>query len=177
VPAVAEDGMKYITAGFSPRDSEFIAGREWALDIAATTFAIPLAMLSRNDSQAFASMREFHKILYTDVLGPWDANIESTINTQMVPQLDPEGIYVEFNIDEKMQGDFEEQANAARSSVQVPWLSVDDMRAKRGEPPLGAPYDKPAIPSNYIMGGEPDAEPQSEPDTNVVRLAQQEGAQ
>lgn len=177
VPAIAEDGMKYITAGFSPRDSEFIAGREWALDIAATTYAIPLAMLSRTDSQAFASMREFHKILYTDVLGPWDALIESTIGVQMVPQLSEPGDnqYVEFNIDEKMQGDFEEQANAARSAVQVPFLSVDDMRAKRGEPALGPPYDRPARPANFIYdGAEPVVEP-AQPD-NVVRLAQ-EGAE
>lgn len=176
IPAVAEDGMKYVQGGFSPRDSEFIAGREWALDIAATAFAIPLAMLSRNDSQAFASMREFHKILYTDVLGPWNAGIESTVNTQMVPQLDDEDTYVEFNIEEKLQGDFEEQANAARASVQVPWQSVDDMRAKRGEPRLGPPYDKPARPSNYIYDGEepPQPEQQPQPD-NVVRLPQ-EGA-
>lgn len=172
VPQVAEDGMKYVQAGFSPRDSEFIAGREWALNIAATTFGIPLAMLSRNDSQAYASMREFHKVLYTDVLGPWNAFIEDTIGTQLVPDLEAEDedLYVEFNIAEKMQGDFEEQANAARSVVQVPSMSVDDFRAKQNLPPLGPPYDKPAKPANYLYEGE---EPEEEEETeNVVRIAE-----
>lgn len=169
IPQVAEDGMKYVQAGFSPRDSEFIAGREWALNIAATTFGIPLAMLSRNDSQAYASMREFHKVLYVDVLGPWNAFIERTIGVQMIPDLAETGNeYVEFNIDEKMQGDFEEQANAARSSVQVPWMSVDDMRKKRGEPPLGPPFDRPARPSAYLYGDEEPEEVSEE--ENVVRL-------
>lgn len=157
---ILEDGMTWESDSFSPRDSEFIAGRQFALDTVATAYAIPLAMLSRTSTPTFASMKEFRTVLYVDVLGTWSAMIESALALQLVPDFNDPDLYVEFNIDEKLQGDFEEQANAARNSVQVPWMSVNEMRAKRGEAPVGDindpdnPYNSPARPSNYTYAGD-----------------------
>lgn len=155
---ILEDGMKWNPDSWSPKDSEFIAGRQFTLDTVATAYQIPLAMLSRTSTPTFASMKEFRKVLYVDVLGPWSAMVESALALQLVPDFGDPDLYVEFNIDEKLQGDFEEQANAARNSVQVPWESVNGMRAKRGLPPVGDPndsanpYNSPARPSNYAYG-------------------------
>jgi HK97 family phage portal protein len=158
---ILEDGMTWDADSFSPRDSEFIAGRQFGLDTVATALQIPLAMLSRTSTPTFASMKEFRTVLYVDVLGTWSASIESALALQLVPDFNDPDLYVEFNIDEKLQGDFEEQANAARNSVQVPWMSVNEMRAKRGQPPVGDPndeenpYNSPARPSNYTYAGDP----------------------
>lgn len=152
---ILEDGMKLNRGQFSPRDSEFIAGREFTLDTVATAYHIPLAVLSRKTTATFASMKEFHKMLYVDTLGPWTAFFEAAIATQLLPDLpDNAGLFVKFNIDEKLEGDFEQQAEAARQSVQVPWMSVDDMREKRGMAPLGGLYGEPARPANYLYEGE-----------------------
>jgi hypothetical protein len=84
--------------------------------------------------------------------------LESAINAQLVPEFNDDDLYVEFNIDEKLQGDFEQQAAAARNSVQVPWESVNGIRRKRNEPPIGDPndpnnpYNQPARPTNYAYG-------------------------
>jgi len=155
---VLEDGMDYQPTSFSPKDAEFIAGREWALDVVATAYHIPLAMLSRKGSATFASLKEFHKILYVDVLGPWNAMIEKALWLQLLPEFGEPDLYVEFNIDEKLQGDFEQQAQAARQSVQVPWQSPNDIRALRGMAPIGDPddeenpYNWPARPKAYEYG-------------------------
>jgi HK97 family phage portal protein len=160
---VLEDGMRWRSDGFSPRDSEFIEGREFTLDTVATAYHIPLMALSRKSTATFASAKEFHKMLYVDTLGPWNAMMEGAIQLFLVPDFpDSEGIYVEFNIDEKLQGDFEEQTNAARQSVQVPWMSVDDMRIKRGLEPLGDEYAVPARPANFVYGDDDAEEPTEE---------------
>jgi HK97 family phage portal protein len=162
---ILEDGMTWDADSFSPRDSEFIQGRQFGLDTVATAYQIPLAMLSRTSTPTFASMKEFRTVLYVDVLGTWSAMIESALTLQLVPDFDDPDLYVEFNIEEKLQGDFEEQANAARNSVQVPWMSVNEMRAKRGQAPVGDPndeenpYNSPARPANYNYAG--DAPPQA----------------
>jgi HK97 family phage portal protein len=155
---ILEDGMQYVPSGFSPKDSAFIEGREWVLETVAKAYQIPLSMLSSKGTATYASMKEFHNILYTDVLGPWNAMLESAINAQLVPEFNDDDLYVEFNIDEKLQGDFEQQAAAARNSVQVPWESVNGIRRKRNEPPIGDPndpnnpYNQPARPTNYAYG-------------------------
>lgn len=158
--AILEDGMKWVAASFSPKDAEFIAGREFVLETVATAMNIPLALLSRKSTMTFASVKEFRTMLYADVLGSWNGQIESTINHQLVPDFGDPDLYVEFNIDEKLQGDFEQQAAAARNSVQVPWDSVNGYRKKRNLDPIGDPedpsnpYNAPARPSNYTYEGD-----------------------
>lgn len=165
---VLEDGMKPNPIGFSPQDAQFMEGREFALEMVATAMHIPLALLSRTDSQAFASVKEFHKILYMDTLGPWNADLEATWNRYLVSDFDDVD-FAEYWIDEKLQGDFEQQAAAARQSVQVPWQSVNDMRRIRNMPPIGDPndpanpYNLPARPGNYDYGTIP-----TRPDLTVV---------
>lgn len=160
---VLEDGLMPQSIAFSPKDSEFIAGREFSLDTVATAYNIPLAVLSRKQTATFASMREFRKMLYVDTLGPWSARIEGTVEQQLVPDFREDGLEVEFNINEKLQGDFEESADAMRSHVQVPDMSVNDARKLRNEDPFGDPNDEenafnwPARPANYEYGPPPDA--------------------
>lgn len=157
--AILEDGMDYDRASFSPKDAEFILGREWALDVVATAYHIPLSVLSRKQTSTFASAKEFRKALYVDTLGPINAMIESAVNLYLVPEFDDPDLFVEFNIAEKLQGDFESSADAWRSAVQVPWESVNGARVKNNEAPIGDPDDPdnpfniPAMPANYTYGG------------------------
>lgn len=165
--AILEEGSHWVETSFSPRDAEFIAGREFALDTVATVYNIPLAVLSRKNTATFASMREFRKMLYVDTLGPWSARIEKTVNKQLVQDFADPNLFVEFNIFEKLQGDFEEAADAIRAHVQVPDMSVNDSRKLQNKPPFGDPNDEdnafnwPARPSNYVYGDpSDDVEPQ-----------------
>lgn len=159
--AILEDGMSLESGSFSPRDSEFIEGREFGLDLCATTFQIPLAVLSRKNTATFASIKEFHTIVYVDTLGPWMAMLEKAINIQLVPfyrtfdRLD-RGLYVEFNVDEKLQGDFESQAEALRRAIHVPYMAVNEARALRNLPRIpDEDFDKPAKATNYTYASAP----------------------
>lgn len=160
ITPVLEDGMKWNPDSFSAKDSEFIAGREFAIDTVATVYNIPLAVLSRKGTATFASMQEFHKMLYVDTLGPWNARIEGTLWLQLLPDFGDPDLYVEFNIEEKLQGDFEQQTNAFRASVQVPTWAVNEARAKQGLKRIDDPdFDLPAKPSNYTYGNTPPPPP------------------
>ena len=157
---VIEEGGHWVDSSFSPRDSEFIPGRQFVFDTVATAYNIPLALLSRSSTPTFASMKEFHKALYVDVLGPWNAMIEQALWLQLIPDFNEDGLYVEMNIEEKLQGDFESQADALRSHVQVPDTSVNDALRIQNREPYGDPNDPanpfnwPAKPSNYTYQGE-----------------------
>jgi HK97 family phage portal protein len=155
--AILEDDMKLNAYSFSPKDSEFIESREWALDLVATAFHIPLAVLSRKDTATFASMKEFHTMVYVDTLGPWMALMEKAINVQLVPLFRDPSLFVEFNIEEKLQGDFESTAMALRAAGQVPYMSPNDMRRIRNLPRIDEEWaDQPARPANYRYAGDPE---------------------
>lgn len=148
-----EEGEQPFPIAFSPKDAEFIAGRNWALDTVATAYRIPLSVLSRGGTFTFASMVEFHKMVYVDTLGPWNARIENKIDAQLLPEFNDPSLYVEFNIEEKLQGDFESSAAAFRSHVQVPDMSVNESRRLQNLPRIDDPeFDIPAKPTNYNFG-------------------------
>ena len=153
--AILEDDMELHSSSFSPRDAEFIASREWGLGMVATAMHIPLAVLSRGGTFTFASMKEFHISVYVDTLGPHMAEIEKAINIQLVPDYGDPSLFVEFNIEEKLQGDFETQADALRKAVQVPYMSVNEGRKLRNLPPVADPaYDRPAKLTTYAYAGD-----------------------
>ena len=60
-------------------------------------------------------------MLYSETLGPTLARIEERINAFLVPRVssNPDS-YVEFNIEEKLQGSFEEQAAIISTSTGAP---------------------------------------------------------
>lgn len=158
--AVLEEGSHWVDSSWSPKDSEFIPGRQFVFDTVGTAYHIPLAMLSRSSTPTFASMKEFHKVLYVDVLGPWNALIEQGMWLQLIPDFNDPDLFVEANIEEKLQGDFETQADALRSHVQVPDTSVNDALRIQNREPYGDPNDPanpfnwPAKPSNYVYQGQ-----------------------
>jgi len=174
--AVLEDDMKWNPGSFSPKDAEFIEGRDWGLDMTATAFRIPLAVLSRKNTATFASTKEFHTMVYVDTLGPWMAMMEQAINVQLVPWFGDENLFVEFNVDEKLQGDFETQSEAMRRAIHVPYMSVNEARKIRNLPRLEDPdFDTPAKLQTYTYFSDPDPQDMiTEPATPPLRQAAQD---
>lgn len=149
-----EDGMALNRVDFSAHEMEFIEGARLALNTVASVFHIPPPMVGLLDNANYSNVREFRKMLYGDTLGPVLAQIEDRINTFVVPMLDDrDGIYVEFNIDEKLQGNFEEQAAALQTAVGAPWMSRDEARALRNMPAIPG-GDQLVTPLNVLIGGQ-----------------------
>lgn len=183
-----EDDMTYRPASWSPRDSEFMEGRKFVLQAVATALNVPISSLGLTETATYASEKEKHKELYVDTLGPWFGSIEGVINRRVVPWLtDDPDVYCEFNVAEKMQGDFEQTTEALRSAVGVPYLSVNAALALLNRPPIGDPNDEtnpynfPVQPANVIYGGvtapgqapAPDAEADQGPP--ALRVADERG--
>jgi len=76
-------------------------------------------------------------MLYTETLGPLLAQVESTWNTFLMPLIGaPAGQYLELNIAEKLQGDFEEQATQFFQAVGGPYMAVNEVRKKMNLGPI-----------------------------------------
>jgi hypothetical protein len=113
-------------------------------------------MIGLLDNANYSNVREFRRMLYGDTLGPIIASIEDRLNTFYIPLVDPRpGVYCEFNIDEKLQGNFEEQQAALSSSVGRPWMTANEARALRNMPSIeGQGADELVTPLNVLVGGQ-----------------------
>ena len=172
--AILEDGMTWKPASFSPKDSEFIAGRKLTLETVARAYNIPLPVLGLTDTATYASQKEFHTALYVDTLAPWLKMLQGEIALGIVPWVtDETDIYVEFNIAEKLRGDFEQQVDSLRNAVQVPYMSPNLALKLLGFNPVDDPdFDVPAKPANYTYGTAPAAPVLQSVPTAAVDLAE-----
>ena len=153
--AILEEGMTWKQVSFSAQESEYLAGRKLTREECARAYHIPLTMVGILDHATFTNIKDQHKQLYVDCLGPWLAMIEQDIMLQLLPDFeDSEGVYVEFNIAEKLQGDFEEQMRAYQAAVGRPWMTADEARARQNLPSLGGDAAQLVTPLNVLVGGQ-----------------------
>lgn len=160
-----EDGMEMKRVGFAAKEEEFVDSAKLALTTVASVYHINPTMLGLLDNANYSNVREFRRMLYGDSLGPIIRQIEDRLNTFLLPKLGtPDGQYLEFNLNEKLRGSFEEQAAVYQAGVGGPWLTVNEARARENLPthPGG---DELIRPLNVGVAGESDTpdEP-AEPD-------------
>ena len=67
--------------------------------------------------------------------------------------MDPATFYVEFNIAEKLQGSFEEQASAMQTATGGPWMTRSEARARMNLPHIEE-ADGLVVPLNVLVGGQ-----------------------
>lgn len=152
---ILEDGMTLNKVDFSAHEQEFVEGAKLALTTVASVYHVNPTMIGVLDNANYSNVREFRKMLYGDSLGPVIAMIEDRINTFLVPRVDARpGVYVEFNIAEKLQGSFEEQTTALQASVGRPWMTANEARARLNMPSLDEYADELVTPLNVLVGGQ-----------------------
>jgi len=150
---ILEDGMTLNRVDFSAKEMEYIDGARLALNTVASVYHINPTMVGDLTNANYSNVREFRRMLYGDSLGPVLAQIEDRLNAFLVPRFDArDDVYVEFNIAEKLQGSFEEQAAVLSTSVGAPWMLRNEARAKQNLPALDD-GDELVVPLNVTTGG------------------------
>lgn len=151
---ILEDGMKYETVSVNPEQAQYIEARKLTREEVAAAFFIPPPLVGILDHATFSNIKEQHSHLYQDTLGPWLTMIPQEIEQQIMPDLpgDHTGVYCEFNIAEKMRGDFESQAAAASTATGGPWMTRNEQRARFNLPAVDGGDDL-ITPMNVTAGG------------------------
>ena len=151
---ILEDGMTLNRLGFSAREEEWAEVAKVALSTVAAVYHVNPVMVGVLDNANFSNTKEFRKMLYSETLGPQLARIEDRINAFLVPRVAADtDAYVEFNIEEKLQGDFEEQAAILSTSTGAPWMTRNEARGLRNMPAVEGGDDL-VVPLNVLTGGQ-----------------------
>lgn len=154
--AVLENGMTFKPIQQSWVESEYMAARKFAREEVASLYHIPLPMVGILDHATFSNIREQHKQLYQDCLGPHCEHITEELERQLLPECaDTDRVYGEFNIAEKLTGSFDEQSTALQRLVGRPIMTANEGRAKLNLPAIqdDPTADALVFPLNQGTGG------------------------
>lgn len=150
---ILEDGMTYKQAGLDPRAAQYIEARKLTREEVAAAYYIPPPLVGILDHATFSNIREQHKQLYQDTLGPWLTQIDEALENQLLPEFSEDDLYLEFNLEAKMRGSFEEQAAAASTAAGAPWMTVNEIRGRNNLPSVEG-GDELVTPLNVTVGGQ-----------------------
>lgn len=164
---VLPPGMDFKPASFSAKDDGLVETRTLSMVICAAAYFVPPPLVGILDHATFSNVREQHKQLYQDTLGPTLTMLEEDIELQLLPEFEEgDDVYVEFNIAEKLQGSFEEQTQALRTAVGgKPIMTQNEARAKlnlpqsqsEGTDDLDSQVQGAAVPTDGGRPEDPDA--------------------
>lgn len=135
-----QEGETFQQTTQSAKDSEYTVGGKLRREVVAAVFQIPQPFVGILDHATFSNIKEQHKNLYQDCLGPWFEMIRQEIHRQLLVECaDRQGVYVEFNVDQKLAGTPEDRANSMQVSIGRPWRTVNEGRALDNLPRLDDP--------------------------------------
>ncbi|QCX81057.1 Phage portal protein [Streptomyces sp. YIM 121038] len=154
---ILEDGMTYDKVGFNPEQAQYIEARKLTREEVSAAYFIPPPLIGILDHATYSNIKEQHSHLYQDTLGPWTVMIQQEFAAQILPDLEGTpgeygDVYCEFNIAEKMRGDFESQAAAASTATGGPWMTRNEQRARFNLPRVEG-GDELIVPMNVTEGG------------------------
>lgn len=154
---ILEDGMDYKPVGFNPEQAQYIEARKLTREECAAAYFIPPPLIGILDHATYSNIKEQHSHLYQDTLGPWLVMMQQEFAAQVLPDLEETpgeyaDVYCEFNIAEKMRGDFEAQAAAASTATGGPWMTRNEQRARFNLPAIEG-GDELIVPMNVTEGG------------------------
>ena len=152
---ILEDGMKLTRIDFNAREQQYVEAAKLSLQTVASVFHVNPTMIGYTEGATYSNVKEFSRMLYTDTLGPILRQLTQRINRGLLPALgmDTARYYVEFNIQEKLAGSFEEQAAILSTSTGSPWMTVNEARARQNLPAIEG-GDELVVPMNVTVGGQ-----------------------
>ena len=149
-----EDGMTYNQISFSARDSEYLGARRLSREEVAAQYHISPLFVGILENANFSNVKEQHRHLYQDTLGPWLVQIQEGLQQQLVPEfpdLNQRSTYIEFDMSDKLKGSFEEVAAQLQTAVGAPWMTRNEARAADNKPPIPG-GDEIVTPLNMQVG-------------------------
>lgn len=154
-----QDGETFTPGSWSAKDSEYTAGGKLRREICAAEYHIPQPLVGILEHATFSNIKEQHKHLYADTLGPWARYLKEEFEGQILIECDDRAAYGEWNIDAKLAGTPEERAQSLQLAVGRPWRTVNEARALENLPRI----DDPELDTVAPQQGGPAAPPTSPP--------------
>jgi HK97 family phage portal protein len=149
-----EDGMEIKTYQFSAKEAQYAETKQLSREDVAAAYHVNPSLIWHTSTQTYASARDNARALYADCLGPTIQMIQQRINAFLLPMIGASpDTYVEFYLDEKLKGSFEERASILQSAVGGPWMTRNEARADNNLPPLNG-GDELIVPMNVTEGGQ-----------------------
>lgn len=126
--AVLEEGMKYTPISISPEQAQFLETRKFQIDEIARIFRVPPHMVGDLDKSSFSNIEQQSLEFVTYTLDPWICRWEQSIVRSLLSLQEKKELFVKFNVDGLLRGDYQSRMQGYAIGRQNGWMSANDIR-------------------------------------------------
>lgn len=126
--AVLEEGMKYTPIGISPEQSQFLETRKFQIDEIARIFRVPPHMVGDLEKSSFSNIEQQSLEFVKYTLDPWVVRWEQSMMRTLLREDERKDMFVKFNLEGLLRGDYGSRMNGYAIGRQNGWLSANDIR-------------------------------------------------
>lgn len=126
--AVLEEGMKYTPISVSPEQAQFLETRKFQINEIARIFRIPPHMIGDLDKSSFSNIEQQSLEFVKYTLDPWVIRFEQAITQALIPARANPGVFIKFNLEGLLRGDYVSRMNGYAVARQNGWMSANDIR-------------------------------------------------
>ena len=149
-----EDGMEIKPFQTNFKEQQWAESIKLSREAVAAAYGVNPSLIWHTDTQTYASSKDNARALYAECLGPVLQMLQQRINSFLLPMIGaPDNLYVEFDLREKIKGNFEERAAILQSATGGPWMTRNEARADNNLPPVEG-GDELIVPLNVVEGGQ-----------------------
>lgn len=126
--AVLEEGMKYQSIGIPPEQAQFLETRKFQINEIARIFRVPPHMLADLDKSSFSNIEQQSLEFVKYTLDPWVVRWEQSLQQSLILPSEKPSIFVKFNLDGLLRGDYQSRMAGYATGRQNGWFSANDIR-------------------------------------------------
>lgn len=127
--AVLEEGMTYTPIGISPEQAQFLETRKFQINEIARIFRIPPHMVGDLEKSSFSNIEQQSLEFVKYTLEPWVIRWEQAITKTLLSPDEKPRVFVKFNLEGLLRGDYVSRMNGYATARQNGWMSANDIRA------------------------------------------------
>ncbi len=122
--AVLEEGMKYTPISISPEQAQFLETRKFQINEIARIFRVPPHMVGDLEKSSFSNIEQQSLEFVKYTLDPWVVRWEQSIMRTLLTAEEKKTLYVKFNVEGLLRGDYASRMNGYATARQNGWMSA-----------------------------------------------------
>ncbi|MGI6125054.1 MAG: phage portal protein, partial [Acetivibrionales bacterium] len=108
--------------------AQFLETRKFQINEIARIFRIPPHMLADLEKSSFSNIEQQSLEFVKYTLDPWVVRWEQTMCRSLLMQSEKPIVFIKFNVDGLLRGDYASRMNGYATARQNGWMSANDIR-------------------------------------------------
>lgn len=126
--AVLEEGLKFHQMSIPPEQAQFLETRKFQINEIARIFRVPPHMVGDLEKSSFSNIEQQSLEFVKYTLDPWVVRWEQSLQQSLLLPSEKASIFIKFNLDGLLRGDYQSRMNGYAVGRQNGWMSANDIR-------------------------------------------------